>query len=489
MLGIYFIAKRYMNLPLAAGFLLVAVSACITPMSSTQKQSFNSEWVALKNVTIIDGKGSPPTPNKLVLIKGDKIYDIGASDNYQIPAGTRVIDLSGRYVLPGLIDMHAHATILPVNNNGSLSSHYDRPTSERILRILLAYGITTIRNPAAPTNDGVELREAVRAGQILGPGILTAGSPPRRTPSVNGPFVSYKTPEDLRLEIRRQAKAGVDFIKVYADMPPDLLEIAIKEAHVQGLKVIGHLQTTTWTEAAQLGIDAITHGAPWSPEYLPPDARTNYPQTMKGRIYWMEHLDLSSKSVVGMVDALAMHGVTVDPTLIAYHTKFWGDDPRYLHHPQKHLVPKTILEGWQRGTFTSDWSQSDYQRAKAAWSKILGLTKMLYDRGVTITAGSDFPNPWVIPGVSLHEELSLLVEAKIPPLQVIKIATLNGATALGLEREIGSVEKGKRADLVVLTADPSKEIRNTRLIEWVILGGRLLTPESMLAEKAEVTHK
>ena len=148
-----------------------------------------------------------------------------------------------------------------------------------------------------------------------------------------------------------------------------------------------------------------------------------------------------------------------------------------------------VLEGWQRGTFISDWSQSDYQRAKAAWSKILGLTKMLYDRGVTITAGSDFPNPWVIPGVSLHEELSLLVDAKIPPLQVIKIATLNGATALGLEREIGSVEKGKRADLVVLTADPSKEIRNTRLIEWVILGGRLLTPESMLAEKAEVTHK
>ena len=481
--------KRLINVPpplvTLAGLISVAIVATcgsFSPLPSLQKQSA-SEWVALKNVTVINGKGNSPLSNRIVLLKGQQIYDIGESDRYQCPPGTRIIDLSGRYLMPGLIDMHAHATILPVNEDGSLSLRYDPPTSHKVLRMLLAFGITTIRNPSAPTLDGVELREAVRKGAVLGPRILTAGSPPQRTQSLNGPFVSFRTPDDLRKEIRRQAEAGVDFIKVYAAMPPDLLQIAIEEAHRHGLKVIGHLQRTTWTEAAQMGIDAITHGAPWSPEYLPADKRADYQQTMKGRSYWMEHVDLSSSSITEMVDAIAKNRVSIDPTLIAYHTKFWGDDQRYLNHPEQELVPKIILDGWRRGTFTSDWTASDYDKAKAGWPKILGLTKLLHDKGVLLTAGSDFPNPWVIPGVSLHEELSLLVEAKIPPLQVIKIGTYNGATALGLDRELGSVEKGKQADLLVLRADPSVDIRNSRSIEWVIRGGELLKPEAILAAK------
>ena len=160
----------------------------------------------------------------------------------------------------------------------------------------------------------------------------------------------------------------------------------------------------------------------------------------------------------------------------------WGDDPRYLNHPEHHLVPPMILDGWQAGTFTSDWTAEDYARAKAAWPKVLGLTKRLFDRGILLTAGSDLPNPWVIPGVSFHEELHLLADTGIPLLDVLRIATTNGATALGIDDEVGTVAVGKRADLVVLTANPLEDIQHTRSIEWVMLGGVSFKPDSLLAE-------
>jgi len=174
------------------------------------------------------------------------------------------------------------------------------------------------------------------------------------------------------------------------------------------------------------------------------------------------------------------NNVTIDPTLIAYHTKFWGDDPRYLNHPEHHYAPAMILDGWRKGSFVSDWTEDDFASARTAWPKVLGLTKRLFDRGILLTAGSDLPNPWVIPGVSFHEELQLLTDAGIPPLDVLRIATANGATALGIDDEVGTVEVGKRADLVVLTANPLDAMGNTRSIEWVLRGGVSLKPDSLL---------
>ncbi len=121
-------------------------------------------------------------------------------------------------------------------------------------------------------------------------------------------------------------------------------------------------------------------------------------------------------------------------------------------------------------------------RNASAWPTVLGLTKRLFDRGVLLTAGSDLPNPWVIPGVSFHEELQLLADAGIPPLDVLQIATSNGAVALGIDDEIGTVEPGKRADLVVLSANPLDDIYNTRSIEWIIQAGTVLKPDSLLSE-------
>ncbi len=143
-------------------------------------------------------------------------------------------------------------------------------------------------------------------------------------------------------------------------------------------------------------------------------------------------------------------------------------------------MPAIVREIWQRTTFTGDWTAEDYDRGRSVWPRVPELTYRLYEGGVHLTVGTDFPNPWVIPGVSFHEELELLAEAGIPTLEVLKMATYNGAVALGLEAEIGSIEVGKRADLVVLTSNPAAHLANTRAIDLVLLGGQPLKPAVLL---------
>lgn len=435
---------------------------------------------ALRGVTIIDGGGNEPLPDQVIVIRDDRIEQITPAQTYSPAPGTVVHEVPGHYVIPGLIDMHAHVAILSLESLSQPEPTADHETSKRVLKMLLAHGITTVRNPAAPTKDGVALRDSVASGAFPGPRIFTSGYVLNRR--TFGPYLNMRTAEAVRTEISRQADAGVDYIKVYAALPPDLIEAAIEAAHAHGLKVVGHLQRTTWTEAARMGIDAITHGSPWSMSYLPAERQKDYIPTLKGRIYWLQHLDLEAPAILEMIEALVENGVTIDPTVIAYHTKFWGDDDRYRNHADLELTPPVIRAVWRASTFTSDWTEKDFIDARAAWPKLQGFVKLLYDRGILLTAGSDLPNPWVIPGVSLHEELALLTDLGIPPLEVLKIATHNGAVALGIDTDTGLVALGKRADLLVLAGDPLMDIRNTRSIKWVLKSGIIMEPNFLLKE-------
>jgi hypothetical protein len=149
---------------------------------------------------------------------------------------------------------------------------------------------------------------------------------------------------------------------------------------------------------------------------------------MKARILWLERLHVQGPEVAAAVDTLARHHVAVDPTLIAYVTKLRGDDPQYIASPDFKHVPAPMMADWKKGTFVSDWSEEDFRRAHAVWPKLLELVKLYHDRGVTLLAGSDLPNPWVIPGVSFHQELALLAEAGIPPASSATPAPWNPAS-------------------------------------------------------------
>ncbi len=287
-----------------------------------------SRYIAIKDVTVIDGKGNPPQNYMVVMLKGDTINDVAKSKGYILPENTRIIDGRGKFVVPGFIDTHAHVTVLPIDENKNIIDKYDKKASLASLKTMVAFGVLTVRNPAAPTKDGVELRDLVKHEPgIVGPEIFTSGAALNRVESNFGPFAATPTEETVREEVKKQISAGVNYIKVYSSLKPNLVKAAIDEAHKGGVKVVGHLQNTSWTEAAKFGIDSITHAAPWHKSYLPADFREQYRPSFLGGIDWIEKVDYESDSITEMLDSMLASNVAFDPTLIVFHTKFWGNDP------------------------------------------------------------------------------------------------------------------------------------------------------------------
>lgn len=416
---------------------------------SSLSTSNDSGILVLQGATLIDGTGAPSKSDAVIVINDSKIIAVANQTNYNdnlyfndsngTQTSVRLLNLTGKYIIPGLFDTHAHVA-------GVRKDSYNQTTSENMLGMLLDYGITTIRNPAGPTNESISLRGDVHEEKIRGPEMFTAGRL-LNTPELPVPFVEKQvaTDEEVREEVRRQAAAGVDYVKLYVGLTPDLLKAAIDEAHSQGIKVIGHLYLTSWTEAADLGIDFLTHGVPVSPFLLPEDKQRIFNLTDGGpfdHLLWLDLVDLTSPEIRGMIDSLVQNQIPVDPTLNIY---------------------EAILK-------QSFYDSQNGQR----WTKVLQLTKMMHDSGVDILSGTDIPNFGLVPGESLHHELELLANAGIKPMDIIKIATHNGAEALGIINQTGTIEPGKQADILILSANPVDNIENTKRIDSVISNGRIV---------------
>jgi len=407
-----------------------------------------SEVFVLHGATLIDGTGSPPKSDAVVIINGNKIIAVTNQSEYLnhyfnnlngTQTGVRFLNLTGKYIMPGLFDMHAHV-------GGVLKDSYDQAASEKMLGMLLDYGITTIRNPGGPTNESVSLREDLLRGKIAGPEMFTAGRL-LNTPELPVPFVEKQvtTEEEVIEEVRRQATSGVDFIKLYVGLNPELLKVAIDEAHSQGIKAIGHLYLTSWTDAANLGMDFLTHGVPVSPFLLSEDKQRIFNITGGGPFdnsLWLDLVDLNSTEIRNMIDSLVQNQIPVDPTLNVYEA--------------------IIKQG--------SYDPQNEQR----WNKVLQLTKIMHERGVQILSGTDIPNFKLVPGKSLHHELELLAEAGIKPMDIIKIATKNGAKALSIINQTGTIEAHKQADILILSANPIEDIENIGKIDTVISNARII---------------
>ena len=419
-----------------------------SPLSLNSDNIMN-ETLILYGATLIDGTSTNPKTDSVILINGNKILAVTNQSDFRdyisdYDNGSQTIErvllnLTGKYIIPGLFDMHAHVA-------GVLKNSYDHVTSENTLGMLLDHGITTIRSPGGPTDESVLLKEEVFKGTIKGPEIFTAGRL-LNSPELPIPFVEKQvtSEEEVREEVRRQAATGVDYIKLYVGLKLDLVKAAIDEAHSQGIKVIGHLHHTSWTDAANLGIDFLTHGVPVSPFLLSKDKQQIFNLAGGGPFdhsLWLDLVDLNSTEIRNMMDSLVENEIPVDPTLSIYEAIFKHDS-------------------------------TDPQNEKR-WTKVLQLTKVMHESGVKILSGSDLPNFGLVPGESLHHELELLVEAGISPRDVIKIATRNGGEALDLINQTGTIEPGKQADILILSANPAEDIANTNRIDSVISNGRII---------------
>jgi imidazolonepropionase-like amidohydrolase len=429
---------------------------CSTPNSKSsipRNTTTNNTILVLIGPTLIEGTGDPPKQNAVIIVNGNRIVAVTNETEYYEQyhslinneiTRVSVLNLTGKYVIPGVFDMHAHVA-------GVIKNSYNQNFSENILNMLLDYGVTTVRNPGGPTNQSIVLKQNVSEGNIRGPKIFTAGRL-LNGPQIPIPFVEKQisSEEEAREEVRSQAAAGVDYVKLYVGLPPNLVKAAIDEAHTQGIKVIGHLYMTSWIDAANFGIDALTHGVPVDPLLLSADdgKRQKFYENDGGpfdHFLWLDLVDLNSTQIKEMIKTLAKNGIPIDPTLSIYEAML--KDDRYsdgISDPQNQL----------------------------RWAKVLQLTKMMYDSGVQILSGTDIPNFGLVPGASLHHELELLAQVGIKPLQVIKIATYNGAKALGIDDISGTIQPGKQANMVVLSANPLQNISNTKRIEAVIVDGR-----------------
>lgn len=451
-------------------------------------RALSAQTVAIQGVTVIDGTGAAPVPGRTVLIREGRIATIGGPELTPPPEAER-IDGRGRWLLPGLIDMHAHVTLGPVHGiqTGAPTLEVDSAGIAWSLRTLLAFGVTTIRDPGASSAElAVAIRDSVAHGHLVGPRIFTAGEVIDQI-SFPGLVRPARDEAEMRAEVRRQASLGVDYVKLYATLPPALVRAGIEEAHRQGIKAVAHLFRTPWTAAATWGIDGLVHAPPGSPLLLTPEGgaafRRNIAPSGRFMFQWFEYYEPASAQADSMIRAVVDHHVVHDPTLVVFEAVAWGDSARITRNPDLRYAPPALLRNWTSGEFVLSlgFRPAGYDSSRAVWPAVLRFVKQLYDRGVFLVAGTDANNPWVAPGPSLHRELELLVDAGIPPLQVLRIATANGAEALGIGGETGSVEPGKRADLLLLDADPVANIRNTRRIVWIMQGGRRWMPGQLLA--------
>lgn len=432
-----------------------------------------AETIVIHDATVIDGTGAPPRPHTDVVLRNGRIADVANSATFTPPPGARVIDGAGKFIIPGLIDMHAHLLGLVWNEKGDLEDRWNRATTLSFMKTCLRFGVTTVRDPGAVTENAVLVRRLLRDGEIDGPQLFVAGRILNSSSFNPDPFVIVRDEASIRDEIKWQSEAGVDFIKIYSSMTPDLAAIAIREAHQRGLPVIGHLQRTTWTDAARLGIDGVEHAAPWSAEYVKEGDRAAMPNSMFGRVYWLEHLD--DRAIDEMIAALVEHHVVVDPTLMAtMQTKFWANDKRWLENPDLQFVPENVKKGWAAAGFKKDWTAAQFAEAQATWPVLQRLMKRMDDRGVQMVVGTDAPTPWIVPGGSVHDEMRLLVESGIPPLDVLRMATSNAARTLRQQDEIGAIRPGLRADIILLAKNPLQVIENTRSIELVVQNGTIV---------------
>ena len=416
-----------------------ALSSISTIPGTADSSNEGQKTVVLYGATLIDGTAANPKANSVIVINGDRITSIAEKNQYHLSTNTNVhlINLTGYYIIPGLFDMHAHVANIQV-------SSYNYAESIEMLHKLLGWGITTIRNPGGPTEQAVMLRDMVNTGQLIGPQIFTAGNLINSFPQTGFVETIVRNEAEVRKEVQHQSKMGVDYVKLYVNLAPKLAQAGIEEAHIQGIKVIGHLFATSWSDAAMLGIDALTHGIPENPSLLTIDKRQEFAGQNGGpytHTLWLDLADLRGNEIKQMLKKLVEHNVGVDPTLVIFEAML----------------------------------TDDIKKDASLWSKILNLTKMMYEAGVPITTGSDIPNYFLEPGVSLHRELELLAQAGIPPLEVIKIATKNSANSLGILDIVGTIESGKQADLIILRQNPLTNITYTKSIVMVIQDGQLVS--------------
>lgn len=414
---------------------------------------------------VFDGTGRPPFPGD-VRVSGERIVAVGPRGSLDGVTATRV-DASGMTVMPGLIDAHIHIAREP---------EHDGP-------LYLSAGITSARDTGGSLERLADLRTRQRAGSWSGPRLLYAG------PLIDGEppvwpraMTSVVTTEQEAVEaVDRHAAGGVDLLKVYSGVDVTLLRAIVARARRQSLPVTGDLSRTTASDAITAGIDGLEHASVIYGDVVPPELRVA--MTLfheQGPAVWRREwnkglaaADPHGPEARALARRMAQSGVMFDPTLVVLERLARLNDPAVTDAPEVALATEAQRGMWKERSLGREraWGADDHANARSAFDTCIAFVGEAIAAGARILVGSDAPNPYVVPGWSLHRELELLVGAGLDPADALAKATSGNATALGLDDRLGTLAPGKLADIVVIAGDPTRDIRATRNVRHVIQGG------------------
>ena len=436
-------------------------AATITAQSIVQP----GEIHALTNVTVIDGNGGRPKSNMTLIISNGRITDMYRSSKKKPPAGAAVMDLSEQYIIPGLIDSHYH--LIP----------YDKAKEEVVARFALLGGITGVRDMAGDGISLAELAKTARDNNVQSPRIyfsaLMAGSTwfidarvammMRGLPAGEAPWARAIKPDtDIVKAVTEAKAAGATGIKLYADLPPDVVTKITKEAHRQGLKVWSHatIYPSKPSDAIRAGVDVISHSVMMAFELQDKLPEISDKSSYRN-INW-KSISVDSPAVTALLRRMRKQGTMLDDVIIHTNMRLIPD----IVKTQTALPESERIPGYAIGV--ENWTYD--------------ITRRAHQFGIPIVAGTDFSeHPESQDSPNIHTEMELLVtKCGLTPIEAITTATRNGAMALGIEKSYGTIAKGKIADLVVLSADPSTNIQNTTKIVYVIKGGKVYKWEKVV---------
>jgi imidazolonepropionase-like amidohydrolase len=426
---------------------------------SLAPSGYRERPLAIVDVALISMTGAVSVSEKqTVIVRGDLIESAGPSSGVRIPRDAVRIDGRGKYLMPGLVDAHVHL------------EHFE---STEVLRVLLAHGVTTVRNMDGRP-EVLDWRRRTRAGEIAGPVIVTAGPILDGDPPLLPDNTRVGTPEAARAAVAAQADEGYDFVKVYTNLTAEAYAAVVDEARERALPVTGHVpRAVPLTEAAgrQISIEHLSDiGREIEAESSP----------YRGRWHWSKLLvapPVDPEKLERSVAALALAKIAVVPTLVQAERSVARPDElgRWLEDPRLRLLPAGFVDEWTRrlerdsGRMGAD----DWRLVEEGRKNRSRIVMALHRANVPLLVGTDMPNPFVIPGASVHEEIRSLVDAGLEPAQALIAATRAPCEFMRLN--CGTVESGKRADLILLDGDPLGDLRFLQPL-LVIAGGRLIDP-------------
>ena len=398
------------------------------------------EFTVITNATIIDGSGAPPLENAIIVIEDDRIVSVGSEDTTHIPDGAKNIDARGQWLLPGLIDVHVHVSaqeFIPIPPKGDRTA-YMTIVAARNLRCALQAGITTVRDVCGPRMN-LALRTAIEREQMIGPRMFTSGKGICMTGGHGSgdPSAVHQvdTPQAVRQAVREERRAGADLIKLltshrteHPEFSQAEIDAGVDEAHRLGLRVAIHAANfVTTAMAAQAGVDVIEHGS---------------------------CIDEATMQL------MAEKSIVLVPTLWVKHDL-----------AERLSRWKTTPEKFPWGDANDlDESQRWFQRCVDQLPETIALARK---HGVRIAAGTDFVMsdfPWAL----LPEEITYLTQLGLTPMEAIESATRIGAEVLGLEKDLGTIEPGKLADLILADRNPLEDITALAEVSWVMQNGRII---------------